>query len=92
VSPTVDRRQSLWEAACALPVFDVEGSPPPLMALRRLHEDWRPGDQQNFSIYRTAEGVLALIALPQTHSFRVHYGAHDHPAAVALLALLREED
>ena len=90
MQPPTDRVHTLWEAASALPAFDMMGTSPPLIALRRIYEHWRPNGERSFSIYSTAAGVLALISLPATSSFRIHYATHDHPAAAALLALLED--
>jgi hypothetical protein len=85
-----DHRARLWQAANALPALDATGSLPPFISLHRLHESWRADGTESFSIYRTATGLLALIGVPETHTFRLRYAPHDDPAAQALAALLRE--
>jgi hypothetical protein len=85
-----DHRERLWQAAEALPALDAAGSLPPFVALRRVYESWRADGTKSFSIYRTANGLLVLVGVPETHAFRLRYAPHDDPAAQALAALLQE--
>ena len=78
----------LWDAVCALPTLPMGRALPPLIRLERLHEHLRPDGLISFSIYKTAEGVLALTAVPETSSFRLRYAPDADPVATVLLALV----
>jgi hypothetical protein len=79
----------LWDAVCALPTLPMGRSLPPLISLERLHERLRPDGLMSFSIYKTADGVLALTAVPETSSFRLRYASDADPVATVLLSLVR---
>jgi hypothetical protein len=84
----------LWEAVCALPALDPEalGHTVTIGTLRRVYECWTGDGEKCFSIYRVPSGVVALIAVPETASFRLHFAPNGYPATTKVLSLVGDNE
>src|SRR5262245_21937632 len=84
----------LWDAVCALPAVDPEalGQTVTIGTLRRVYESWADDGQRSFSIYRVPAGVVAIVAVPETMSFRLHFAPNGYPAATKVLSLAGDKD
>jgi hypothetical protein len=80
--------EELWQLVCEAPeippaevgkTFDV-GS------LRRIYESWAD-PQKSFSLYQAVTGIVALVAVPETASFRLRFTLNSHPGVPRVLAL-----
>jgi hypothetical protein len=87
-------RDEVWEAVCTLPELDPEalGHTVIIGTLRRVYESWSTDAEKCFSIYRVSAGVVALVAVPETASFRLHFAPNGYPAAAKVLSLVGDND
>ena len=87
-------QDDLWEAVCALPVVEPEamGETVAVGTARRIHDCQTDDKAKTFSVYRIPAGVLALVAVPETTSFRLHFAPNGYPAAMKVLSLVGDCD
>ena len=82
--------EELWDAVSALPAVDPEALGQTVMVgiLRRIFECHGGEGGKSFSIYRLPAGVVAIVAVPETMSYRLHFAPNGYPAANRVLALV----